>query len=131
MCEILEPYKEKSFIGYKAVLVKQDGGIYSSFTGQKYNNGWLPKITEAKPLSGNWTFLNPSDYCFNPKMVGMTFAYRIKEGAEFMKSRIHSYPIGYRSSVWMVELVGKLHRAKYGHYRYGVVGRKIKFLKEV
>lgn len=84
MCTILSKNSNlKEFFGYKVVLRGEDGHFYSSFTGQRYNKNWLPKITEtpAGQEMPYWRSLSTHRSFFNADMVGRTFAFKEKQDA--------------------------------------------------
>lgn len=103
-----------SFTGFKVVLQgEKDGEFYSSFTGQKYDKNWLPKVTEHQNsayCSSYWGPLNKSKLYFDTKMVGKTFVFKELDDAKRLLRSMGSYtnPLWKNGKVIRYELCGQL-----------------------
>jgi hypothetical protein len=136
MCEILNKSKETEFVGYKMVWRhKKTGAFHSSFTGQRYHKGYLPKTETANPLSDAWRILRLTESFFENKMVGRTFAFESKEHAIDMSG--DKCPDYIQREMWecvicKVKISHGIYDAYYSYFqKKGAIGRKIEFLKVV
>jgi len=128
MCELINKLDEKTFVGYKFVFRRVGTeDFYSSFTGQKYTKGWLPKLRQGRPLSDGWRILCLS--IFREGFVGMTAVFE-----HYSDARNVSYGKQpkdrdkFVAEIWRAEVSGKLWDGRYCNDPI-VAGRKIKFLE--
>jgi hypothetical protein len=85
MCKLTETsYDQKTFTGYKLVIVDVDGKFYSPSTGIQYKEGPIPVISEVQRDDITLPFVNPFEYpfIFNEKYTGFTSVFANKDDAE-------------------------------------------------
>ena len=134
MCNLSkEVPKFKEFTGYKLVMRdRQTGDFHSTFTGQKYTKGWLPKIRKALPVS-KWAVLDESAGFFREAMVGRTFVFVNLADAMELGREKRPYP-GIKERfdfvVARATVTGKLLRGTYNSGD-GYAGRRIHFERVV
>lgn len=89
--QIFTTDKRDKETGYKLVLVGEDGEFYSTFTGQKYNKNWLPKVEMSLVEVPYWKNLTRNKFFFNENMVGRTFVFKYLKDAEWLYRHIGNY----------------------------------------
>jgi hypothetical protein len=136
MCNINFNKKSKCKSGYKVLAQEiESGKLYSSFTGQPFNTGAVPKPPAYCRRLSNWNFLLDSHSLisaafYNKEYAGFSSAFRNKSNAQSLMNTLGSASENYTLVIAKITFSGDTFSGYYGNLDSHVIaGNNIESIK--